>query len=87
MQSNHQLILNKLWNDKASGGDKDVSFWRVVPPPGYVAIGDVINLGYNPPDDLKKMYACINADLVVQGKIGPGIWDDRGSGADNDGSI
>ena len=29
-----------VWNDKYNGGDKDISFWRVIPQPGYVAIGD-----------------------------------------------
>ena len=29
-----------VWNDKHNGGDKDISFWRVIPQPGYVAIGD-----------------------------------------------
>ena len=79
--------FQQVWNDKKSGGHQDVSFWRVIPPPGYVAVGDVINLGYNPPEDLKKTYACISADLVVQGKIGPEIWNDKGSGAHEDGSM
>ena len=79
--------FEEVWNNKGSGGGEDVSFWRVIPPPGYVAVGDVINLGYNSPEDLKKTYACINADLVVQGTIGPEIWNDKGSGADQDGSM
>ena len=76
-----------IWHDKGTWGHKDVSFWRVIPPPGYVAIGNVINLGYDPPRELKKTYACINADLVVQGKIGPEIWNDKGSKAKSDVSI
>ena len=81
------LDFEQVWNDKHSGGAQDVSFWRVIPPPGYVAVGDVINLGYCPPESLRQTYACIKADLVVQGKIGPEIWDDKGSGADEDGSV
>ena len=81
------LAFEQVWNDKGSGGHQNVSFWRPVPPPGYVAVGDVINLGYNPPEDLKKTYACIKADLVVQGMIGPEIWSDKGSGADQEISI
>ena len=79
--------FQQVWNDRKSGGRQDVSFWRVIPPPGYVAVGDVINIGYSPPEDLIKTYACIKADLVVQGKIGPEIWNDRGSGSAKDGSI
>ena len=76
------------WNDKGSDGKHHVSFWRVVAPPGYVALGDVINIGYDPPpDSLKEKYACIRDDLVIQGKIGDLIWKDRGSKAKLHGSL
>lgn len=77
--------FEQKWNDTGSGGDQDVSFWRVLAPPGYVAVGDVISIGYNPPSHLN--YACIRSDLVEHGKIGPQIWNDRGSGAHKDGSL
>ena len=76
------------WNDKGCIlAAQDVSFWRVVAPPGYVALGDVISIGYDPPHNLKDLYACIRADLVLQGKIGDAIWKDCGSTAKQDGSL
>ena len=76
------------WNDKGCIlAAQDVSFWRVIAPPGYVALGDVISIGYDPPHHLKDVYACIRADLVIGGKIGDSIWKDRGSGANLDGSM
>ena len=66
---------------------QDISFWRAVTPPGYVALRDVISVGYDPPHNLKDLYACIRADLVIQGKIGDAIWKDSGSTAKQDGSL
>ena len=83
--------FEQVWNDKGRGlnfAAKDVSFWRVIPPPGYVALGDVISLGYDPPSDsLKEKYACIRDDLTIEGKIGESIWRDCGCGAKLDGSL
>ena len=75
------------WDDKGSGGDENVSFWRVVPHDEYVALGGIVSPGYDKPDYLKPKIACVRKDLVVQGAAGPEIWDDAGSGADNNGSI
>ena len=36
-----------MYSDQGSGGDQDVTFWRVIAPPGYVAMGDIVNIGYN----------------------------------------
>ena len=75
------------WDDKGSGGNEDVSFWRVLPPDNYIALGGIVNPGYDKPDHLKSCIACVRSDLVVQGAVGPKIWDDTGSGAKYDGSI
>ena len=80
--------FEQKWNDRRSGGNQDVAFWRVIAPPGYVALGDVVSVGnYNPPNELINEYACIRSDLVEQGKAGPQIWADHGSGASQDGSM
>ena len=81
------IDFEKEWDDKGSGGKQDVSFWRVIPPPGYIALGDVISVGYDPPHHLKEKYACIRADLAIAAKIGHLIWNSKGSKADKDGSM
>lgn len=80
---------NQMWNDKKSGGKQDISFWQVVPPDGYVALGDVVNAGYaKPPDTFTAKYACIKRELLAPGILNDTpIWTDRGSGASLNGSL
>lgn len=59
----------------------------MIAPPGYVALGDVISVGYDSPTNLSKKYACIKSDYVVQGCFAYEIWGDNGSGASQDGSM
>jgi hypothetical protein len=75
-----------LWNDKGSGARADGSFWRPVPPPGYIALGDVAWAGYGKPG-VEQVW-CVRADLVSDGAYGgTAVWDDKGSGADADASF
>ena len=72
-----------VWNDEGSGGRYDGSFWRVQPPEGYVALGDVACRGYEQPsEEFKAKYACIRKDLLCDGTVDPTpVWTDVGSGA------
>ncbi|XP_046861320.1 uncharacterized protein LOC124454591 [Xenia sp. Carnegie-2017] len=81
--------FEEVWNDKGTGGSEHCSFWRVVPPKDYVALGDLVTKGYDPPTSaLRSKYACIKKEFVVQGVMDPSpIWKDKGSGADGDGSL
>ncbi|CAB3979776.1 Hypothetical predicted protein, partial [Paramuricea clavata] len=80
------LYYESKWNDKDSGGKIDCSFWRVVAPEGYVALGDVVTNNYSEPSSkFTAKFACIRKDLLVPGKF-TNLWDDRGSGAKLDGS-
>ena len=74
---------NLMWNDEDSQRSQAVSFWQVVPPTGYVALGDVAYAGYNkPPNEFTNKYARIPEGLVALGKLNDGpIWTDKGSGA------
>ena len=71
-----------IWTDSGSGANLDGSFWRPIPPAGYVACGVVAQLGYGKPglDEVR----CVRSDLVSNGKAGDWIWDDSGSGASAD---
>lgn len=82
--------LSQVWNDKGSGGKHDGSIWFPVPPDGYVSIGFVAQMGYQPPGPTSKVplnYACLRRDLVEQTTVGPVIWNDRHSGANQDVTI
>lgn len=74
--------MEQTYGDWGSGADRDGSFWRIIAPAGYVALGDICTEGYDEPD--KNQYRCVRKDLVVSGVVDGAIWDDRGSGADND---
>ncbi len=69
----------QTWNDKGTGGNKDVSFWHVYCPDGYVALGDVISLGYDDPiNDIKNTYGCVRSDLTTNCCEGDLLWWDKG---------
>lgn len=73
-----------IWKDEKSGADKDGSFWRPIPPNGYVALGDVAQSGWSPAPSISDVW-CVRADLVKQGSFGSNsIWDDKKSGTKTD---
>ena len=77
----------KIWDDRGSGATLSGSFWRPIPPPGYVSLGDVAAPGHFTPPSTNDV-RCVRADLVVCGDgIGRLIWNERGSGADEDASV
>lgn len=81
----HPVDFTMIWADSGSGADRDGSFWRPVPPPGYVSLGDVAQTGYSKP--VLTDFYCVHNSLVVEGKASGGgqfLWNDRESGADND---
>lgn len=74
--------LERVYGDWGSGADRDGSFWRIIAPEGYVALGDICQEGYDEPN--RDEYRCVRKDLVVSGVVDGTIWDDAGSGADQD---
>ncbi len=78
----HPTDYEKIWTDRGSGAHKDGSFWRPLPPKGYVALGVVANLGHGKPD--VNVMVCIREDLVVDGHVGSLIWNDAKTGAKHD---
>jgi len=78
-----------IWDDRGTGGQQDGSFWRVLPPNGYIALGDVACDGYNAPSlHFTDKYACIRQDLVCEGVVDPTpLWTDLNSGASKEVSI
>jgi hypothetical protein len=70
-----------VWDDRGSPS-RDGSFWKPVPPAGYVCLGLVAQEWYSKPStDAVK---CVRQDLVVPAKAGNTIWLDHGTGANVD---
>ncbi|KJZ77657.1 hypothetical protein HIM_02834 [Hirsutella minnesotensis 3608] len=77
---------DQIWIDKGSGGKHEGSFWRPIPPSGYVAVGDVCAYKWGTPS-LNAVY-CLRSDLVRDGQYDQNsIWDDKKSGSDRDCSL
>ena len=72
----------RIWADGGSGGNDDGSIWSPIAPEGYVAMGLVAQAGYSKPS--VDIVRCVKEELTVNGRIGPAIWNDLGSGADLD---
>jgi hypothetical protein len=69
-----------IYNDHNSGADMFGSFWRPLPPDGYVAMGTVVALNtWNQPS--LSDVVCIRRDLTIVGESADFIYDDRGTGA------
>lgn len=69
-----------VWDDQGSGAHCDCSFWRPIPPEGYVAMGFVANNNFGNPNDL-NLIRCVRKDLVYPAKWVGHIYIDQGTGA------
>ncbi len=73
---NYELI----YSDVGSGADMFGSFWRPVPPSGYVALGTVVSRNsWNKP--ALTDVVCVREDLTKLGAAGAFIYNDAGTGA------
>ncbi|MHC8356303.1 Vps62-related protein [Pseudomonas sp. LB3P81] len=71
--------FERVWTDQGSGASTDASIWRPIPPAGYVAMGLVCSSDHEKPS--LNAIRCVRADLVIASNIGDLIWNDKGSGA------
>jgi hypothetical protein len=62
----------QIWTDQGTGASNDGSFWRPVPPAGYVALGVVAQSGYAKPS--LTDIVCVREDLCTRAKIGLPVW-------------
>jgi hypothetical protein len=70
-----------IYYDHGSGADMYGSFWRPIPPPGYVAMGTVVaNNTWNRPS--LSDVVCVREDLAMIAESGTFIYNDVGTGAD-----
>ena len=74
-----------VWTDQGSTSDDDVTIYKMNAPAGYTCLGGVAVNSYSTKPDPKK-YCCVKDEYVVQGDI-MFAWNDKGSGATQDGSL
>jgi hypothetical protein len=74
-----------IYTDKGTGGDQDGAFWEPIAPKGYVALGYVATASYKKPS-LKEV-VCVKEEYTAFGLTETMIWNDKGSGGDQDVSI
>ena len=93
IKSNEHFILkiyqpigsSRIWDDSGSGADDDVAIWSLTPPSAeYECVGHVATKGYWIQPNLSN-YRCVRKDYLGPTAIrSSSIWDDSGSGADDD---
>jgi hypothetical protein len=81
-----------LYNDKGSGADMDVTIWRPTPTnTDYYIIGDYAQGNYSQPTGSSLIVMALNDDPnnpLIKAPVGyTEVWNDHGSGGDNDGSV
>ena len=70
----------QIYNDANSGADMFGSFWRPIPPPGYVAMGTVVaNNTWNKPS--LSDVVCVRSDLAIVAEAGTFIYSDVATAA------
>jgi hypothetical protein len=78
----HPVDFQWILDDHGSGNDRDVSYWRLVPPEGYTAVG--IAFGAGKPN--VNNYWCVkNQHCVPAGRRG--FWSDQGAGWEHNGDL
>lgn len=78
------VSYTKIWSDRGSGADRDVTIWKANCPAGYVVLGNVATSGAYP--DIGMIF-CLKYQYTTSGGKWEYVWRDHGSGADADVTI
>ncbi|HEV7768449.1 MAG TPA: hypothetical protein VGQ76_25850 [Thermoanaerobaculia bacterium] len=70
----HPAGFNWILDDAGSDNSRNISYYTIVPPAGYVALGVACTGG---PAPNPEAYWCVRSDLV-RGVAARGIWSDNG---------
>ena len=74
-----------IWSDKGSGADKDVSIWRPVKDMnGYFPLGDTATPSHHKPNAMSVTVKALVRDALAPPTGSEEIWNDQGSGANED---
>lgn len=78
------------WNDRGSGGYNDGAFWHPKPPAGFYPVGGIGVSNYDDQNGRNWALCVAEAELGSGALAAPTrydqVWNDKGSGADLDGS-
>lgn len=82
--------FEERWSDRGSGADKDAAFYHPIPPTGFFALGSIGRNDHSTPDG-NVAALCVKEATPGSGALKPPvdwqfIWNDVGSGADQDGA-
>lgn len=81
----HPIGYTWVWDDRGSGADRSVTIWRPTAPIGFTCLGDIAknsgDWGKKPPTDI---VACVRNEHIENWSNVYKVWDDDGSGANND---
>ena len=76
----YPISYQEIYHDVGSGADMFGSFWRPIPPAGYVALGTVVaNNTWNAPSLTDVV--CVRSDLTTIADCGRFIYNDHETGA------
>jgi hypothetical protein len=73
--------FTRFYTDAGTGGNQDLALWIPVAPSGYMALGLVATNGGQPS---AAEVVCVRSDLVTLAMAGSQIWNDAGSGGNQD---
>ena len=75
----------QIWSDRGSGADEDVSIWQPVKVDNdYFPLGDTATPSHGKPSKGSLMVTALVPDALAPPTGFNEIWNDRGSGADED---
>ena len=73
-----------LWNDRGSGADHDVSFWRPSGGYNFYPLGDTAVRTHQAPTRASLVVSALTQSALAPPAGFTEVWNDRGSGADRD---
>ena len=81
------LDFTRVWGMNGHGSNNAATFglWHAVPPSGYEVVSDIFNRNSKP---RSARYVCVSRAALVTTSFGHrSLWDDKGSGSGDDGSV
>lgn len=65
--------FEKVWDNSHNREQQPMTIWKVIPPPGYVALTDIVSPGYDKPST--DLITCLPIDAVIQNdSINDALW-------------
>jgi hypothetical protein len=80
---------SQVWNDRGSGKKTDFALWRALEAnPDYISLASYFTRSWDPPTgDPTYFIRTVKADVLLPVKADYELWNDHGTGADEDGAV